>query len=151
MPYTVIVHMAGEEAVVGELLDLPGATDTSILVTKVRRRDGKAVHYLASGVDTVIWPMSRVTFLEILPVREARDSAVAEAEGPAAAGATQGEPAVPAATVPTVPPTPSPSPAGVAEEGLPVAQPGRSGGLLAQRAADQSGQARPAPPRQSRR
>ena len=143
MPYTVIVHVAGEEAVVGELLDLPGATDTSILVTKVRRRDGKAVHYLAAGVDTVIWPMNRVTYLEILPVREARDSAAAEAEGPAPAEATRGESAAPR---PPAPPTTE-----AVEEGPPVAQPGRSGGLLAQRAADQAGQARPAPPRQLRR
>ena len=148
MPYTVIVHVAGEEAVVGELLDLPGATDTSILITKVRRRDGKAVHYLAAGVDTVIWPMNRVTFLEILPVREARDSAAAEAEGPAAAEVTRGEPEAPP---PPAPPPPAPPPAETAEEGPPVAQPGRSGGLLAQRAADQAGQARPAPPRQLRR
>ncbi len=139
MPYTVIVHVAGEEAVVGELLDLPGATDTSILVTKVRRRDGKAVHYLASGVDTVIWPMSRVTFLEILPVREARDSAAGEAEGPAADEAPRGEP---------VPPTPAPPPAAAAEQGPPVAQPAQPGRLLSQRAADQSGRVRPAPLRQ---
>ena len=111
MPYTVIVHIAGEDAVVGEVAELPSPRDTAVLVTKVRRRDGKPVHYLMTGVDTVIWPMERVTFIEIVPPREARPTPQprpAEAaqpepsrlsDSPAAAGPESAEASPPAGGV----------------------------------------------------
>lgn len=104
MPYTVIIHVAGEEAVVGELPELPGTTDTSILVRKVRRRDGKPVHYLAPGVDTVIWPIDRLTFIEVVPERraEARPEAEDQARPAAAPAPPEPEPAPPAAPRPSL-------------------------------------------------
>jgi hypothetical protein len=36
-------------------------------VMNPRQRDGKDLRYLAANVNQVIWPISRLTFLEIIP------------------------------------------------------------------------------------
>ncbi len=70
MPYTVILHIANEDAVVGEVEELPTATDSLIVVQNPRRRDGKDLHYLESNVVTVIWPFHRINFVEVVPGEE---------------------------------------------------------------------------------
>jgi hypothetical protein len=42
----------------------------------MRKRDGKPVAYLAAGVQAVIYPWHRITFLEIMPSEEERSSVV---------------------------------------------------------------------------
>lgn len=124
MPYTIILHVAGEEAVVGELEQLPSPADTSVIVQKVRRRDGKPVHYLAPGVTTVLWPMNRLTFLEVVPERPELVETEPEPEPVEAAVRPTAEapPAEPAPPGEVEPAAAQPSPA-----------PARSGGLLARR------------------
>jgi hypothetical protein len=73
MAYTVLVHIANEEAVLGEMDELPNPDDTAITVTNPRRRDDKDLAYLHETVTTVIWPMHRINFIEILPTREDED------------------------------------------------------------------------------
>lgn len=70
MPISVLLHIANEEPILGEIEEMPGTTDTVLLVQNARKRDGKDVDYLAADVTTVIWPWSRITFLEILPSEE---------------------------------------------------------------------------------
>jgi hypothetical protein len=67
MAYTVLIHIANEDPVVGEIDELPAPSDTSLRVQNPRKRDGKDLHYLQNDVTTVIWPWSRISFLEILP------------------------------------------------------------------------------------
>lgn len=132
MPILVIVHVAGEEAVVGELDNLPGPTDTTLLVKKVRRRDGKPVHYLAPGVETVVWPMDRLTFIEVAPPRRQRS-----AEGAAEASGPEATPAPPAAShqaAPAAEPEPEPEPQAAEEQPS-----SRLGGRLSQRFAERQG------------
>ncbi len=69
MPYTVIIHPTGEEPIIGEVEDLPQPTDLSITINSPRRIDGKELHYLTESVLTVIWPMSRLNFIEVLPTK----------------------------------------------------------------------------------
>ncbi len=64
---TIIVHVQNEDAVLGEMDALPGATDVTITVKNPRRKDGKDLPYLDANVSTVIWPISRINFIEILP------------------------------------------------------------------------------------
>ncbi len=64
---TILVHIANEDPIMGEVNDLPEPTDQSILVKNPRRRDGKDLHYLQANVTEVIWPMSRVAFIEVIP------------------------------------------------------------------------------------
>ncbi len=64
---TVLIHIANEDPVVGEIETLPGPTDMLITVKHPRRKDGKDIHYLDANVNTVIWPLSRITFIEVMP------------------------------------------------------------------------------------
>ena len=68
MAVTVIVHVANEAPIVGELDELPNPTDQIIVLKNPRQRDGKDVTYLQEGVTTVIWSLSRVSFIEVMPV-----------------------------------------------------------------------------------
>ncbi|NCP86877.1 MAG: hypothetical protein CO094_04195 [Anaerolineae bacterium CG_4_9_14_3_um_filter_57_17] len=64
---SVLIHIANEDPVLGEIEQLPAANDTIILVKNPRRRDGKDLIYLLANVTQVIWPMTRVSFIELLP------------------------------------------------------------------------------------
>lgn len=66
MAYTVIIHLTGENAVAGEIDELPKPADTIIVVTNPRLRDGKDLHYLEQNVVKVIWPLSKINLIEVL-------------------------------------------------------------------------------------
>jgi hypothetical protein len=66
MAYSVILHIAGEPSVLGELEELPKPTDTLITVSNPRLRDGKDIHYLEHNVVKVIWPVDKITLIEVL-------------------------------------------------------------------------------------
>ena len=67
---TVIIHVNNEEPVVGEVDALPSPTDTLITLKNPRRRGDKELNYLEQSVSTVIWPMHRLNYIEILPSGE---------------------------------------------------------------------------------
>lgn len=67
MAVHVLIHIANEDPILAEMEKAPGPTDTCILAINPRQRDNKDLRYLAANVTQVIWPMSRVTFIEILP------------------------------------------------------------------------------------
>jgi hypothetical protein len=66
MAYSVILHIAGEAAVLGEIDELPKPADNIIVVSNPRQRDGKDLHYIDNNVVKVIWPLAKVGFIEIL-------------------------------------------------------------------------------------
>jgi hypothetical protein len=67
MPVSVIVHIANEEPIVGEIEEMPNAGDTVLVLSNPRKRDGRDVPFLAENVTTVIWPWVRLAFVEIIP------------------------------------------------------------------------------------
>jgi len=70
MAYSIILHIAGEPSVVGEIEELPKNNDTIITVNNPRLRDGKDVHYIEPNVTKVIWPLIKVALIEILESEE---------------------------------------------------------------------------------
>jgi hypothetical protein len=66
MAYSIILHISGETSVAGEIEELPKPTDTIILVINPRQKDGKDLHYLDNNVSKVIWPLTKISFIEIL-------------------------------------------------------------------------------------
>jgi len=66
MPHTVILHISGEPAILGDIEELPKLTDTIVIVTNPRLRDGKDIHYLEQNVVKVIWPMNQINLIEVL-------------------------------------------------------------------------------------
>ena len=70
MPHLVILHIAGETSVSGEIEELPKPTDTILVVSNPRTRDGKDLHYIEANVSKVIFPISRLNLIEILQGEE---------------------------------------------------------------------------------
>jgi hypothetical protein len=66
MAYSVILHIAGEPSILGEVDELPKPADNLIIVSNPRLRDGKDIHYLEHNVVKVMWPVNRITLIEIM-------------------------------------------------------------------------------------
>ncbi len=67
---TVLLHLQSDDPVLGEVDELPGPSDALIVVKNPRRKDGKDVYYLDANVTTVIWPVIRINFIEVIPTGE---------------------------------------------------------------------------------
>ena len=70
MSFTVILHIQNADPVVGEIDQMPSAGDNLILVTNPRRMDGKDLSFLADNVTTVMWPIERLNYIEVLAGKE---------------------------------------------------------------------------------
>ena len=67
MAYTLIVHLNNEDAVVGEVEELPDSSAQYLLLTSPRLRDGRDVSYLLPETNIVMYPWPRIHSVEILP------------------------------------------------------------------------------------
>ncbi len=67
MPHTVMIHLLNEDAVVGEVEHIPEPDDQVLIVSNVRRRDGRDVSYVLPESSMVIFPWTRIHCVEILP------------------------------------------------------------------------------------
>ncbi|HEX2697139.1 MAG TPA: hypothetical protein VHM28_05480 [Anaerolineales bacterium] len=70
MAYTVILHLSNDTPILGEVEELPKPSDTIITVSNPRQRDGKDLHYLEHNVVKVIWPIEKLTLIEVLASEE---------------------------------------------------------------------------------
>jgi hypothetical protein len=70
MAITVIIHVANEEPVLGEIESLPEPNDQVVIVNNPRKRDGKELHYIEEEVTMMIVPWHRINFIEVLPSAE---------------------------------------------------------------------------------
>lgn len=66
MAFTVILHIPNEASVAGEVEELPKPADNIIVVFNPRQKDGKDLHYIDPGAAKVIWPLAKVSFIEVL-------------------------------------------------------------------------------------
>ena len=67
MAYNVILHISGDVPIFGEVEELPGPSDTIIIVKNPRSREGKDLHYIQAEVVQVIWPIDKINFIEVMP------------------------------------------------------------------------------------
>jgi hypothetical protein len=70
MPINVVLHIINAEPVLAEVDELPKPSDVSIKANNPRRLDGKDLQFLMDKVVTVIWPLDRINYIEILPGEE---------------------------------------------------------------------------------
>jgi len=70
VPYTLILHVPNADPIVGEVDELPSRTDTLILLSNPRMRDGKDLPYITENVMTVLWPIDKVHFIEIMSAKD---------------------------------------------------------------------------------
>lgn len=76
MALQVILHLQSEDPVLADVETMPSPSDNFIRVTNPRRRDGKSLPTMTEGMTSVIYPWSRVVFIEIMGTEEgARESA----------------------------------------------------------------------------
>ena len=66
MAITILLHVENEDAVVGEVEEMPDPHSQYILITSPRLRDGRDVTYLLPETNTVIYPWHRIMSIEIL-------------------------------------------------------------------------------------
>jgi hypothetical protein len=65
MAILVIVHVVNEEPFVADLEELPAADATCVIFKNPRTREQKRVQWLSGAVQSVIFSMSRITFIEV--------------------------------------------------------------------------------------
>jgi hypothetical protein len=70
MAYTVILHLTSGVPVLGEIEELPKPSDTNVTISNPRQRDGRDLPYLDHGILKVVWPMERLTLIEIVESAE---------------------------------------------------------------------------------
>lgn len=70
---TLFLHLNNEDPLLVETERLPEPTDTCIIGLHPRRRDNKEVHFILPEVTKVIFPMSRINFIEVMPTAEDED------------------------------------------------------------------------------
>jgi len=67
---TVIIHMMNEDPVMGEIDALPSQQDTLIILKNPRTRDGKDLRNLETNVTVAIYPVTRISMVEVMPSGE---------------------------------------------------------------------------------
>lgn len=70
MPFTIVLHIQNTDPVVGEVEEIPTPNDNLVVLKNPRRMDGKDLHFLNENVVTVIWPVERLNFIEVLSGEE---------------------------------------------------------------------------------
>ncbi len=70
MSITIQIHIVNEEPIQAEVDALPSAQDTLVVANNPRLRDGKDVRFLAPNVTTLILPVNRINYIQVLPSGE---------------------------------------------------------------------------------
>lgn len=70
MPHTLVLHIQNSDPIKGEVDELPGLSDTLILLQNPRRMDEKDLSNLAENVTAVFYPIDKMNFIEILSEEE---------------------------------------------------------------------------------
>ncbi len=63
---SIIIHITNDDPILGEIDEMPDPTDQFITLKNPRRKDGKDLHYLEQNVSTVIFPIVKINFIEVL-------------------------------------------------------------------------------------
>lgn len=63
---SVIVHFLNEDPIVGEVDSLPNPADTLVAIKNPRKKDGKDIPYIEPNVNIVVWPIARISFIEVV-------------------------------------------------------------------------------------
>jgi hypothetical protein len=70
MPFTVVLHIQNSDPVLGEIDEIPGTGANLIVVKNPRRLDGKDLSNIAENTITILYPIERLNFVEVLSGEE---------------------------------------------------------------------------------
>ena len=76
MTMKAILHVPGEESIFCDLETLPEPTHNFVIVYNPTRRDGKPLPTLDQDATSFLFPLSRITFIEIFEERAQRETVV---------------------------------------------------------------------------
>ena len=76
MSLLVILHILNSEPILGEIDELPAPTDNILTVHNPRHMDGKDINYIQEEVSTVIWPIEKINFIEIMAGEEEEEDII---------------------------------------------------------------------------
>lgn len=76
MSLQVILHILNSEPILGEIDELPAPTDNILTVHNPRHLDGKDINYIQEDVSTVIWPIEKINFIEIIAGEEEEEDII---------------------------------------------------------------------------
>jgi hypothetical protein len=76
MSLLVILHILNSEPILGEIDELPAPTDNILVVHNPRHVDGKDITYIQEDVSTVIWPIEKINFIEIMAGEEEEEDII---------------------------------------------------------------------------
>jgi hypothetical protein len=85
MAIPAVIHILGEDAVLGDLDELPNPTHNFVLIRNMRKKDGKPLPYIADGATAFLYGWSRITFIELMSDVAGLPHAAAAAAAPATA------------------------------------------------------------------
>ena len=86
MSMSVVVHLMGEDAFVGEVDRMPNPNDTFIMLRNIRKKDGKDLPYVTDGATAFLYPWSRISFVETMGEVPGSEVAATGATGTAVLG-----------------------------------------------------------------
>ena len=66
MTIPAIIHLAGEDAIFGELDEVPNPTHNFVFLRKIRQKNGKELAYVADGAEVFLFAWHKITFIEIM-------------------------------------------------------------------------------------
>ena len=66
MSVAAIVHLAGEDAVLGDLDEVPDPRHNYVMLRNLRKKDGKPLSYVADGATAFLYAWNRISFIELM-------------------------------------------------------------------------------------
>ncbi|MCE7947624.1 MAG: hypothetical protein DYG88_09370 [Chloroflexi bacterium CFX4] len=67
MAYTLYIHLISDPPLLLDVDELPAITDNLIIGRNPRTRDGKDYGNVLPEVTTVMFPLARISFIELMP------------------------------------------------------------------------------------
>lgn len=64
---TLLLHISNSEPVKIDVEEMPNSTDVMIVGRNPRDRKDREVEWLDEGVTTVLFPWSRITYIQVMP------------------------------------------------------------------------------------
>ncbi|MFQ5946491.1 MAG: hypothetical protein ACE5NC_09640 [Anaerolineae bacterium] len=73
MAHTLIVHLHNADPMAADVDNLPDPADTNVTLSYPRSLDGKPLRFLSEGVDVMILPWHRISFIEVMADKSPED------------------------------------------------------------------------------
>ena len=86
-----IVHLVGEDAIYGELDEVPNPTHNFVFMRNVRKKDGKELAFLTDGAEVFLYAWHKITFIEIMQDVHLAPSGAGVVSAPGLVGAGSGQ------------------------------------------------------------